>query len=110
MEVLARVERQHSQTAYAGLKKSLQQEWDFIQSVTPVVGGYFIPFGEALHNSFLLALLRGSTAEVPDWGVIFLPVNHVGMSISNPTLSTLENWTASCVVTGHLIVALQGRT
>ena len=36
--IIARVAGQHPQTAYAGLHKSLQQEWDFVQGVTPTMG------------------------------------------------------------------------
>ena len=35
VEVLAEAARQHPQIAYAGLKNSLQQEWDFVQCFTP---------------------------------------------------------------------------
>ena len=35
---LAGVAHQHLKTAYAGLQKSLQQEWDFMQRVTPYIG------------------------------------------------------------------------
>ena len=33
----------HQKTAYAGLQKSLQQEWDFVQRVTPDIGTEFHP-------------------------------------------------------------------
>ena len=32
---LAGVARKHLQSAYVGLQKSLQQEWEFVQRVTP---------------------------------------------------------------------------
>ena len=38
VDILAGVARKHPQSAYAGLQKSLQQEWAFVQQVTPGVG------------------------------------------------------------------------
>ena len=35
VRTLSRVARKHLQSAYAGLQKSLQQEWAFVQRVTP---------------------------------------------------------------------------
>ena len=41
--IMARVAGQHPQTAYVDLQKSLQQEWDFVQHVTPGIGPAFQP-------------------------------------------------------------------
>ena len=38
VNILSRVAQKHPQSAYAGLQKSLQQEWAFVQRVTPGVG------------------------------------------------------------------------
>ena len=38
---MARVARKHPQSAYAGLQKSLQQEWAFVERVTPGIGNEF---------------------------------------------------------------------
>ena len=46
--ILAGVALKLPQSAYAGLQKSLQQEWDFVQRVTPGVGAAFGPVEEAL--------------------------------------------------------------
>ena len=42
-EVLAGVVRRYPQSDYAGLQNSLQQEWDFVQLVTPYIGELFYP-------------------------------------------------------------------
>ena len=46
--ILARVAQKHLQSAYAGLQKSLQQEWEFVQRVTPRVSYSFGPVETAL--------------------------------------------------------------
>ena len=48
--ILAGVSLKHPQSAYAVLQKSLQQEWAFVQRVTPGVGAAFGPIEEALRE------------------------------------------------------------
>ena len=38
-----------------------------------------------------------------------LPVHQVGLALPDPVQTAPENWTASCVITGHLVVALRGQ-
>ena len=59
VEILVGVSRKHPQSAYSGLQKSLQQEWAFMQRVTPGVGDAFIPVETALKDSFVSALFEG---------------------------------------------------
>ena len=48
MSTLAGVACWHLHTAYAGLQKSLYQEWDFMQYVTPGIGMVFQPVEDEL--------------------------------------------------------------
>ena len=48
VETLAGFSRKHSQSAYAGLQKSLQQEWEFVQQVTPGIDDAFGPVEKAM--------------------------------------------------------------
>ena len=54
--ILAGVARKHPHSAYAGLQKSLQQEWAFVQRVTLGVGYSFGPVEEALKEILIPAL------------------------------------------------------
>ena len=54
--ILAGVALKHPHSAYTRLQKSLQQEWDFVQRVTPEVGAAFGPVEEALQDVFVPAL------------------------------------------------------
>ena len=56
--IFAGVARKHPQYTYAGLQKSLQQEWAFVQRVTPGVGDYFGPVKQALKETFMPALFE----------------------------------------------------
>ena len=40
---LSGVSHKHPQSAYAGLQKSLQQDWEFMQRVTPGIRDAFGP-------------------------------------------------------------------
>ena len=47
------VARRHLQTAYAGLQKYFQQEWAFVQCVTPDIGIDFQAVEDELRDTFL---------------------------------------------------------
>ena len=66
VEILAGVSRKHPQSAYEGLQKSLQQEWAFVQRVTPGIGNAFGPVETALKETFVPALVEGLGNGVPD--------------------------------------------
>ena len=48
MELMDGVVRRHPHTSYAGIQKSIPQEWYFSQCVSPGVGEAFCPVEEAL--------------------------------------------------------------
>ena len=57
--ILVWVAQKHPQSSYEGLQKSLQQEWDFVKRVTPVVEESFGPVEEAVKDTFVPALFEG---------------------------------------------------
>ena len=102
------VSRKHPQSAYAVLQKSLQQEWSFVQWVTPGIRDAFGPVEEALQETFILALFQGLGEGTPGRGATYLPVKQAGPALPDPTNKSPENWKASYFITGHLITALRG--
>ena len=109
VSVLAGVAHKHPQSAYAGLQKSLQQEWDFVKRVTQGVGEAFGPVEEALWGIFVPALFRGLSEVLPERENTRLPVKQAGLALQDPVQTSPKNWTASCVITGHLVAALRGQ-
>ena len=109
VETLAGVSRKHPQSAYAGLQKSLQQEWEFVQRVTPGIGNAFGPIEKALQETFLPALFDGLGEGAPERGVTRMTVKHSGLALTDQNLTSPENWTESCVITGHLVAELRGK-
>ena len=109
VEILSGVSQKHPQSAYAGLQKSLQQEWAFVQRVTPGVGNAFRPVEMAPKETFLPALFEGLGEGVTERGVTCLPVKQAGLALSDPYQTAPENWTASYVITGHLVAELRGQ-
>ena len=73
------------QTAYAGLQKSLQQEWQFLQRVTPGQGTAFPKVEDALRDDFIPALFKGAMEALPAQGITCLPCKAAGMAIPDPT-------------------------
>ena len=61
---LAMVARRFPQTAYAGLTKSLQFEWQYLQQVVPGLREAFGLVEEALRDKFFPALLQVDAATV----------------------------------------------
>ena len=63
----------HPQSAYSGLQKSLQQEWEFMQLITPGIVDAFGLVEKALQETFIQALLQGLVEGTTGRGVTSLP-------------------------------------
>ena len=77
----------HLESAYAGLHKSLHQEWVFVQRVTPGIGDDFGPVDKALRETFLPDLFEGLGEGTPERGVARLSVKQVRLALPDPTLT-----------------------
>ena len=93
------VTKKHFQYTYAGLQKSLQHEWAFVQWVTPRIRNAFGPVEQALWETFIPALFQGLGELTPGRGVTRLPVKQERLALPDPTKTAPENWTSSCVIT-----------
>ena len=74
VRTLAGVARKHPQSAYAGLQKSLQQEWSFVQRVTPGIGDAFGPVEAEIAMALPPALFEGVGDVSPGRAITYLPV------------------------------------
>jgi hypothetical protein len=91
IHALARISNHYPQTAYAGLSKSLQAEWQYMHRVVENAGDHFGPIEEALANVFIPALLGGK--EGGQLRELFtLPVRQAGLNLPNPRR---EPWTVT---------------
>ena len=79
-----------------------------MQHVTPDIGIDFQVVEDTMRYIFLRALFQGSTAQIPGMDITGLPVKQARISLPNPTWTAGANWTASCVIMGHLVAALRG--
>jgi hypothetical protein len=99
----------YPQSAYAGLQKSLQQEWKFLQRVVPEIGDRFAGVEQAISANFLPALFDKKIEENDKRRVLAgLPIKHAGLALPDPTTSAEDNYLASTLVCSHLIAALRG--
>ena len=55
------------------------------------------------------ALFEVLREGVPEQWVTGMPVKQAGLSLPYPSQTAPENWTASCVIIGHLVAALRGQ-
>jgi hypothetical protein len=92
------------------MMKSFQQEWQFIQRVTPGLSDEFDVVEHALNHEFLPALFGTESVSDTRRQLTCLPVKHSGLALPNPTTTAESNWKASTLVCGHLVAALRGRT
>ena len=58
VKTLSGVSCKHPQSAYARLQNSHQQEWSFVQRVTPDIGEAFGPVEQALRDAFTPAIFH----------------------------------------------------
>jgi len=107
VDILATAARAYPQAAYAGLQKSLQQEWQFVQRVTRDVGSHFNPIVKALHGSFLPALFGDNLPEHdPIHTLAGLPVKQAGLALPHPRTSAAQNYKASTLLCAEVFDAL----
>ena len=105
---LTQVAQWYPQTACAGLQKSLQQEWQYLQRVVGNVANHFIPLEKAIRDKFLPALMgEPSLADEYRRPLSTLPVKYAGMALPDPTLTADDNHSTSSLVCGHLVQAMR---
>ena len=70
----------------------------------------FQPLEYTLKGKLSPDILQGAETQFPGREVTQLHVKHVGLALPYRNMSVPENWMSSCVVTDHLVAALQGWT
>ena len=108
VERLARAAVRFPQTAYAGLAKSLQSEWQYLQRVIPDAGPAFAPVEQALREKFLPALMKEAagdyTDELREYSA--LPVRQAGIGVPNPVDTAATCYATSVASTAQLTASL----
>ena len=79
-----------------------------MQRVTLGIGIVFQVVEDEMRDTLLPALFQGATSQNPGRLITGLPLNQAGIALPSPTHTVRANWTAPCVITGHLIEALCG--
>ena len=91
VKTLAGVDRKKLQYAYSRLQKSLQQEWEFVQRVTPGIRDSYGLVEKVLQKTFLPALFQGLGEGAPGRGVTRLPAKQARLELPEPTKTTIGN-------------------
>ena len=106
---MAGVARKHPQSVYSGLQKALQQEWAFVQRINPGIGDAFCPVEEEIKTTLLPELFKGVGYRAPGRSITRLPLKQAGLALPEPTRTAPDKSLSSCVITGHLVLALRGK-
>ena len=85
VKLLAGAAKKYPQSSFAGLTKSLQTEWTYLQQVVPDVEEVFAPVERAIKDFFLPALLGEKEVDIPLRDLMVLPVKLAGLGIPDPT-------------------------
>jgi len=108
---LAQIAKRYPQTAFAGLSKSLQAEWQYLQRVTPNCKDSFGPIEEAIGKSFLPALLQDTEANTATLrSVLARSARHAGLGIPDPVASADEHYASSVHGTAILVNSIRTGT
>ena len=78
-----------------------------MKRVTPDIGMDFIAVEDTLQDILPPDPFQGATSQIPGRAITSLPFKQAGIYLPNPTQTAGENWTASCVITGHLVAELR---
>ena len=89
-----------------GLHKSLQQEWAFVKCITLDIGMAFQELEDELRYTVLPDLFQGNKSQIPGRAITGLPVKQAEIDLHNQIQTAGANWTASCVIKGHLDAAI----
>ena len=96
----------YPQSAFAGLTKSLQAEWLYLQRVTPAMGPFFAPLEEALKQDFIPALFRDDNLPPDSRSLLGLVAKRAGIGIPNPVETAPLGFQASQETTYKLTLSL----
>jgi hypothetical protein len=105
---LAFVALSHPQSAYAGLQKSLQMEWQFVQRVVKGIGDDFSENEKSIDDLFLPALFSDKLEDHDARHFLRkLPMKFSGLGLPDPAASSKSNLEASTLVCSHLLAAFR---
>jgi hypothetical protein len=109
VQELAKVASKYPQSAFCGLQKSLQTQWQYLQRVCKNTSNAFLDVEKAIASVFLPALFNEPfDTDDPRRALTELPVKFPGLSIPNPVNMAISNFENSILMNGHLIRALNG--
>ena len=108
VRVLAKIARQHPQSAYFGLGMSLQIKWQYLQRTVPGVGTLMGPIEEALREKLFPALFRGEEINANFRKMLRHSIKNGGSGIPKPWLSEESAYNTSKAASRELVDSLLG--
>ena len=109
INVLSDIAITQPQAAYCAYTKSLQNDWTFLQRVTPDCHSLFTDL-ESVITSTLIPALLGQECSTNDRSLFSLPLRLGGLNIKNPVTTATAHYTSSRSACELLINAVTGDT
>jgi hypothetical protein len=106
---LAGIAERFPQSAYCGLQKSLQLEWQYLQWVCPKTSDAFLPIWQGISTDFLPALFQDNISSNDNRvSLCKLLVKFSGLALPNPSDTASSNYEKTCLRNSRLVAALRG--
>ena len=109
INILSDIAITQPQATYCAYTKSLQNDWTFLQRVTPDCHSLFTDLESAI-TSTLNPALFGQECSTNDWSLFSLPLRLGGLNIRNPVTTAAAHYTSSRSACELLINAVTGDT
>ena len=61
-------------------------------------------------GNFLPSLFQAATEHTPKRAITGMPAKQAGITLPKPTRTAGANWMASCMIMGHVVAVLCGKT
>ena len=108
IQLLAAAADCYPQSAYVGMQRSLQHEWQHLQRTTPCDPKVFQPLEQVMAEQFIPALfqLAHEHPHFPARALTQLPLKQAGLALPNPVTTCTPSLDASQAITSELVRAL----
>ena len=103
IQMISKASKNYPQSAFCGLQKSLQMEWQFLQRVKDCPADAFRLMEKEIANNFLKTLFED---DPPPRSITSLPVKLGGLGIMDPTKSCSHNYHTSSSITEDIVKAI----
>lgn len=101
LEFLSKIARSEPQIALSFFNRSFCHRWTYLQRTTPNIGHLFQPLEDAIHETFIPALIGRTVSDI-ERRILALPIRYGGINLRNPVNTAISEFTNSLSVSESL--------